>query len=102
MDKKVRLNLVSHNINGFNSSESFLRTLCEDDFDSIICIQEHWLRPAYKKLKSVNQLRTVHDNFDGYGVSAMKHVHNDAILSGRPYGGTGFIFNNLHHFFDQS
>ena len=67
--------------------------MCEDDFYSILCIQEHWLRPAYKRLKSVNQLRTVHEHFDGYGVSAVKHVHNNAILSGRPYGGTGFIFN---------
>ena len=70
MDDKVRINLVSHNINGFNSSESFLNMVCEDDHNSILCVQEHWLRPAYKKLKSVNQLRTVHECFDGYGVSA--------------------------------
>ena len=91
-NKKVSINLVSHNINGFSGSESYLNMLCEDDSNSILCIQEHWLRPAYKNLKSINQLRTVHDNFDGYGVSAMKSVHNDAILKGRPYGGTGFLF----------
>ena len=51
------------------------------------------LRPAYKNLKSINQLRTVHHAYDGYGVSAMKNVHNSAILKGRPYGGTGFLYN---------
>ena len=40
----------------------------------------------------MNQLRTVHPAFDGYGVSGMKNVHNDAVLNGRPYGGTGFLF----------
>ena len=93
MDKKVSIKVVSHNINGFSGSEDYLSMLCEDDNNSIICVQEHWLRPAYKNLKSVNQLRTVHDAFDGYGVSGMKNIHNTSILTGRPYGGTGFLFN---------
>ena len=93
MDEKVRINLVSHNINGFSSSEDYLNMLCEDDRNSIICVQEHWLRPTYKNIKSVTQLQSVHDAFDGYGVSGMKHVHNANILTGRPYGGTGFIFD---------
>ena len=91
--KKVSINIVSHNINGFSSSKDFLVSKCDDDANSILCLQEHWLRPAYKNLKSINQLRTIHSNFDGYGVSAMKNVHNDSILKGRPYGGTGFVFN---------
>ena len=93
MDDKVSVNIVSHNINGFSSSQDYLNMLCEDDCNSVICVQEHWLRPAYKNIKSVNQLRTVHHAFDGYGVSGMKNVHNDSILTGRPYGGTGFLFN---------
>ena len=92
-NNKVSINLVSHNINGFSGSERYLKTVCEDDPNSIICVQEHWLRPAFKNMKSVNQLRTVHDAFDGYGVSGMKNVHNNSILTGRPYGGTGFLFN---------
>ena len=91
--KKVSINIVSHNINGFSSSKDFLVSKCDDDANSILCLQEHWLRPAYKNLKSINQLRTIHSNFDGYGVSAMKNVHNNSILKGRPYGGTGFVFN---------
>ena len=91
--KKVSISISSHNINGFTSSEPYLHMRCCDNLNSIFCVQEHWLRPVYKNLKSVNQLRSVHPSFDGYGVSAMKNTHNSAIRSGRPYGGTGFIFN---------
>ena len=35
----------------------------------------------------------IHPDFDGYGVSAMKYVIDKRISSGRPFGGTGFIFN---------
>ena len=92
-NEKVSIDIVSHNINGFNGSKSFLETKCDDNINSIICVQEHWLRPAFKNVKSVNQLRSVHTNFDGYGVSGMKNVHHTSIMTGRPYGGTGFIFN---------
>ena len=93
MDNKVSINVITHNINGFTSSENYMNMLCEDDVNTILCVQEHWLRPAYKNIKSVNQLRMVHPSFDGYGVSGMKKIHNDAILTGRPFGGTGFVFN---------
>ena len=66
---------------------------CSENSNSIFCIQEHWLRPVYKNIKSINQLRSVHPSFDGYGVSAMKDTHNSVIRAGRPYGGTGFIFS---------
>ena len=92
-NKKVRINLTSHNINGFSGSEHYLKTRCNDNANSIICVQEHWLRPVYKRIKSINQLRTVHTSFDGYGVSAMKNTHNAAVSKGRPYGGTGFVFS---------
>ena len=93
MESKVSITLTSYNVNGFSGSESFLREKCNENESNFICIQEHWLRPAYKNLKSINQLRTVHPAFDGYGVSAMKRSQNTAIRSGRPYGGTGFIFS---------
>ena len=44
-------------------------------------------------MNSINQLRSVHDSFDGYGASAMKDVHKSVTRNGRPYGGTGFVFN---------
>ena len=92
-NKKVRISLTSHNINGFSGSEHYLKTRCNDNANSIICVQEHWLRPVYKRIKSINQLRTVHSAFDGYGVSAMKNTHYAAVSRGRPYGGTGFVFS---------
>ena len=47
----------------------------------------------FKNVKSINQIRVVHTDFDGYGVSAMKDVHKKDVMKGRPYGGTAFIFN---------
>ena len=93
MNEKVSITLFSFNVNGFTSSEQFLNSMCCNNANFILCLQEHWLRPAYKRMKSVNQLRTIHPSFDGYGVSAMKKVHNDTITKGRPYGGTGFVFS---------
>ena len=91
--EKVSINISSHNINGFNGSSHYLKARCESDSDSVLCVQEHWLRPAYKNIKSINQLRVVHPHFDGYGVSAMRDIHNESVRVGRPYGGTAFIFN---------
>ena len=93
MENKVRISLSTHNINGFKGSEHYLKSLCDNQPNSILCLQEHWLRPTYKKIRGLNQLRMIHPLFDGYGVSAMKYVHDKSILSGRPFGGTGFVFN---------
>ena len=93
MANKVSITISTHNIHGFNSSSQYLRDRCEANPESIFCIQEHWLRPVYKNVKSINQVRVVHPDFDGYGVSAMKSVHTTGITKGRPYGGTAFVFN---------
>ena len=93
MDNEVSINIVSHNINGFSSSADFLKESCDENLNSIFCIQEHWLCPGYKRIKSINQLRTVHSSFDGYGSSAMSNVHSESIRKGRPYGGTGFVYS---------
>ena len=93
MANKVSITLSTHNIHGFNGSREFLKDRCERLPNSIFCIQEHWLRPPFKNFKSINQIRSVHSKFDGYGVSAMKSTHNSGISSGRPFGGTAFIFN---------
>ena len=52
-----------------------------------------WLRPPFKRMKGVNELRHVHKDFEGFGTSAMKKPIGEKILKGRPYGGTGFIWN---------
>ena len=41
----------------------------------------------------MNQFRHLHDDVDGYATSAMKKSMNEKILTGRPYGGTGFLWN---------
>ena len=92
MDRR-RLRISTHNVNGFDSSRNFLRSRCADEPETIQCIQEHWLRPPFKKVKGVNELRHLHEDFDGYGTSAMKSTMEKKILAGRPYGGTGFLWN---------
>ena len=87
------ITLSTQNINGFKGSKDFLHSLCDKYPDSIRGIQEHWLSPAYKNIQGVNQLRALHPDFDGYGSSAMKKVHEQGIRVGRPYGRTGFLYN---------
>ena len=90
MANKVSINLSTHNINGFK--EDYLDSRCSSNTNSILCLQEHWLRPTHKNIRSINQLRSVHAAYDGYGTSAMKKTHYSGVSSGRGYGGTGFIF----------
>ena len=88
-----QLRISTHNVNGFENSRSFLKSRCTNESDTIQCIQEHWLRPPFRKIKGVTALRDLHEDFDGYGTSAMKKAVQTKILSGRPYGGTGFLWN---------
>ena len=75
-DKSESMNITisTHNVNGFARSKNFLHSLCSQTPNAIRAIQEHWLRPSYKKQSGVNQLRHVHPDFDGYGTSAMKQI----------------------------
>ena len=89
----VTLNIVSFNVMGFNKSKSFLRSYLENNSNTILAIQEHWLLPSFKKSSGVNALKNVHDDFDGWGFSAMNEATRTNVRLGRPYGGTGFIFD---------
>ena len=91
--RSTTISISTHNVNGYKWSKEFLFSQCEKRPNSIFAIQEHWLRPPYKKQFGVNQLRCLHPNFDGYGTSAMSKSTETKISSGRPFGGTGFIFN---------
>ena len=88
-----RLTLSTHNINGFARHKDFLQSRCSQEPDTIHCLQEHWLLPSTKHRKGVNELCCVHKDFDGYGTSAMKKAVESRILKGRPFGGTGFLWN---------
>ena len=91
-----KINISTHNVNGYSRSKDFIRSLCDERKNSIRAIQEHWLQPSYKKQKGVNQLQVLHPEFDGFGTSAMKKSTSSQILKGRPFGGTGFIFNKRY------
>ena len=54
------------------------------------------MSPPYKKQLGVNRLRCLHPSFDGFGNSAMKKEVESKVRTGRPYGGTGFLFNKKH------
>ena len=88
-----RITISSQNINGFARNESYIKGLCEKFPNSIRGFQEHWLKPPYKKHAGVNKLRHVHDSFDGWGTSAMRHQMEKEVRLGRPFGGTGFLWN---------
>ena len=90
------ITISTHNINGYNRSKGFLHSQCSDAPNSIRAIQEHWLCPPYKKQSGVNQLRNLHTDFDGYGTSAMEKSIGEKIVNGRPYGGTGFLYNKKY------
>ena len=87
------ITVSTHNVNGYSRSKNFLHSLCSQTPDSIRAIQEHWLRPSYKKQCGVNQLRHLHPDFDGFGTSAMNKSLDSQVRIGRPYGGTGFVYN---------
>ena len=92
-DDTIALRIRSYNINGYENSKECLFQDCEDDSFDILAVQEHWLRPSFKKEKGTNKIRSLHQRFDGYATSGMKSQVGKSIMKGRPFGGTGFIFN---------
>ena len=94
MDPRLNaITISTHNVNGFNHSQKFLHSLCDQVPDAIRAIQEHWLAPPYKKQKGVNRLRTLHPAFDGFGNSGMQKDVENKVRLGRGKGGTGFLYN---------
>ena len=83
MDNSAVITISTHNVNGIKRGKDFLTTKCESNPNSIMAIQEHWLRPPYKKQYGVNQLRCLHSNFDGYGTSAMTKAVETKVVNGR-------------------
>ena len=94
--EQIKITISTHNVNGFTRNKDFLHTLCESNPDAIQAIQEHWLKPPFKKQLGVNNLRSLHPNFDGFGTSAMKHAVESRIVKGRPFGEPDFyLIRNL-------
>ena len=89
----LKITFSTHNVNGYKRSKEYLFSQCDNNSDSIRAIQEHWLRPPYKKQFGTNQLRCLHPDFDGFGTSAMSKASETRMISGRPFGGTGFVYH---------
>ena len=87
------ITISSFNVNGLNHSKCFLKSYLDGKRDLIVSVQEHWLKPSFKRLCGVNALSGIHSDFEGWGTSAMKESIDKSIRIGRPYGGTGFLFN---------
>ena len=87
------LDLYTHNVNGFKRNDDFVRNTCLASPLCIYGLQEHWLKPPYKRYPGVNGLMTIHPLLDGWGTSAMKIAMESGIRHGRPFGGTGYLWS---------
>ena len=83
MMANIKLRL-SYNCRGWNSGKYFLDPDFLNNYD-ICLIQEHWLLPEQLSLLDIDP------NFCSFGVSA---IDSSRILTGRPYGGCGFLIRN--------
>ena len=92
MAASTSISIASHNIHGFADRKDFLHSCCHSNPLLIQCLQEHWLRPTFKKKVGCNALRSVHVDFEGFATSAMKQTEENQIRRGRGFGGTGFIY----------
>lgn len=93
MMDKSRLKFRSHNVNGFNNSKEYLMQECNESSFSVLALQEHWLKPTHRRHMGTNSLKVLHPGFDAYATSGMTSQIGQRILKGRPYGGTGFLFD---------
>ena len=91
--EKTTFRLRSHNINGFSNSKEFLYNECNTETFDILAIQEHWLKPSFRKHLGTNSLKSLHPKYDSYATSGMASQLNKRVLKGRPFGGTGFLFH---------
>ena len=78
------MSVCSFNCRSIKTSANEIVELC-NSYD-IICLQEHWLLP-----NELNYLSDIHNSFLAVGQSAVDL--SDEILIGRPYGGTGIMYN---------
>ena len=91
--KKTSFRLRSHNINGYNNSKEFLYNECNTEAFDILAIQEHWLKPSFRKYAGINSIKSLHPMYDSYATSGMNSQLEKHVLKGRPFGGTGFLFH---------
>ena len=84
MEETIPICISTHNIHS-------LLSRCDTNPNIVQCVQEHWLAPPYKRQAGTNAFRSVHTNFEGFAVSAMKQAEADKIRRGRGFGGTALF-----------
>jgi len=89
ISNSTKLNIYSYNLKGINQGRSLLTDLCTLKNAHIIFVQEHWQTPA-----NLPKILNFHENFIGYGISAMNNVISKGILRGRPYGGVATLIHS--------
>ena len=89
---EINLTFRSQNVNGFKNSKEFLYNECHSNSFDLLAIQEHWLKPSHRKHTGTNSMKVLHPSFDAYATSGMDSQIGERLLKGRPYGGTGFLF----------
>lgn len=82
----MALNIASFNLRGLRSGLSMLSELCATN--SIIALQELWLRPD-----ELDKLDIINSDFSYKACSGMKAAVANNIISGRPFGGVGFVWH---------
>jgi len=80
----TNISLCTLNCRSVKNSVVEISSLC-NDYD-IVFLQEHWLLPH-----DLDFLATIHPDYLAVGQSAVD-IDKD-VLVGRPYGGTGILYN---------
>jgi len=80
----LSLRLCSFNCRSLKSSLYEIRQLCADH--DLICVQEHWLLPF-----ELNMLSDIHEDFNGFGLSAVD-ISSNVLIVGQLYGGTAVLY----------
>ena len=81
----TNIHLIHFNCNGLNSSINDVFDLLNDRNNAIFFISEHWLRS--EELNGINDMC----KSEGLWSHFKSSVDPEVILTGRPYGGVGFI-----------
>ena len=90
MSMNMNINLINQNCQGIKSNICYIDSLLEHECD-IMFVSEHWLKPSeLYEVKSTFSRQCMWCNIKS-------RILADAVLQGRPYGGTGFICKPVQH-----
>ena len=90
MSVNMNINIINQNCQGIKSNICYINSLLEHECN-IMFVCEHWLKPS--------ELYEVQSTFSKQGMwsNLKSSIPADAVLQGRPYGGTGFICKTIQH-----